>query len=151
MVNKELIDKLKNWQANPPNPDEVDESFGLEFLTTLFTLFKELSEEDEDLKDEVEDADICMQFIMTNESQEFKFWISAREGKIDFGQGDGPDVTVTMKASAEIMFGILSGQEDATSAYMSGDLMIEGNLQDAMAFGEISSIAAELIQEKMEQ
>ena len=150
MVNQDLITKLKGWQENPPSPDDVDEKFGEEFLTTLFTLFKELAEEDEDLKEEVEDSDICMQFVMVWEGNEFKFWISARDEKIDFGVGDGPDVTVTMSASAENMFNMLSGQADATAMYMSGDLTIEGNLQDAMAFGEISSLAAELIQDLME-
>ena len=29
---------------------------------------------------------------------------------------------------------ILYGEFDATSAYMAGDIMAEGNLQDAMAF-----------------
>ena len=149
MVNQDLINKLKGWNENPPSPDEVDEKFGEEFLTTMFTVFKELAEEDEDLKEEVEDADICMQFVMTGD-QEFKFWISARDGKIDFGVGEGPDVTVTMSANAESMFQMLSGQADATAMYMSGDLTIEGNLQDAMAFGEISSIAAELMQDMME-
>ena len=149
MVDQSLIDKLKGWQENPPDPADVDEKFGEEFLTTLFTLFKQISEEDEDMKEEVEDSDICLQFNMDNEGQIFKFWISAR-GAIDFGIGEGPDVTVSMTASAESMFQMLSGQADATAMYMSGDLTIEGNLQDAMAFGEISSIAAELIQDMME-
>lgn len=149
MVNQALIDKLKGWQANPPSPDTVDEKFAEEFLTTLFTIFQELSQEDEDLKEEVEDSDICMQFNMDNEGNIFKFWISARDGKIDFGVGDGPDVSVSMTASAENMFQILSGQSDATAMYMSGDLTIEGNLQDAMAFGEISSLAAELMEDLM--
>ncbi|MFX1274734.1 MAG: SCP2 sterol-binding domain-containing protein [Promethearchaeota archaeon] len=149
MVDQNLIDKLKGWRDNRPDPDSVDEAFGLEFLTTLFTIFKQLSEEDEDLKEEVEDADICMQFIMTWEGKEFKFWISARDEKIDFGAGEGPDVTVTMIADAEKMFNILSGEVDSTQAYMAGDLKIEGNLQDAMAFGEIAGIAAELIEELM--
>ncbi len=148
MVDQALIDKLKGWQENPPAPEDVDEKFGEEFLTTLFTIFKEFSEEDEDMKEEVEDSDICLQFTMTNEGQDFKFWISAR-GKIDFGIGDGPDVTVSMTASAENMFQMLSGQGDATAMYMSGDLTIEGNLQDAMAFGEISSMAAEAIEDLM--
>ncbi|MFX1274735.1 MAG: SCP2 sterol-binding domain-containing protein [Promethearchaeota archaeon] len=150
MVNQNLIDKLKGWRENPPDRESVDEKFGEEFLNTLFSIFKQLSEEDEDLKEAVEDANICMQFVMIWESKEFKFWISAREGKIDFGVGEGLDVTVTMKATAEKMFTILTGEAEATSAYMSGELTIEGNLQDAMAFGEISSVAADLIEELMD-
>ena len=102
---------------------------------------------DEDLKEEVEDAELCMQFVMTWEGKDFKFWISARDGKMEFGAGEGPDVSVTLKATAPTMFSMLSGEADSTSLYMSGDLTIEGNLQDAMAFGEISNIAADLIEE----
>ena len=150
MVDQNLIEKLKGWRDNPPDQDSLDEKFGEEYLNTLFTIFKQLSEEDEDLKEAVEDAEICMQFVMTWGEKEFKFWISARDAKIDFGAGEGPDVTVTMRAEADKMFSILSGASDATAMYMSGDLTIEGNLQDAMAFGEISSIAAELIEELMD-
>ena len=150
MVNQELINKLKAWQEDPPTAETADEKFGIEFLTTLFTLFKELSEEDDDLKEEVEDSDICLQFIMMYKDQEFKFWISARDGKIDFGIGAGPEVTVTMKAESENMFKLLSGQGDGTSMYMAGDLSIEGNLQDAMSFNGIASIAADLIREAMD-
>ena len=147
MADQELVNKLKGWKENPPNPEDVDEKFGVEFLTTLFTLFQQLSLEDEDLKDEVEDNDLTMQFIMKSDVKDSKFWISTSDEKISFGLGEGSDVTVTMIASAENMFKILSGNMESTSAYISGDLTIEGSLQDAMAFGEIASIAAELIEE----
>ena len=147
MVDQNLIDKLKGWRENPPDEDSIDEKFGEEFINTLFGIFKQLAEEDDDLKEEVEDAELCMQFVMTWEDKDFKFWISAREGKMDFGAGEGPDVTVTLKAAADKMFSMLSGEAESTALYMSGDLTIEGNLQDAMAFGEISSLAAELIEE----
>jgi hypothetical protein len=49
------------------------------------------------------------------------------------------------------MTGILSQEIDPTSAYMGGDLQIEGNLQDAVAFGEISELARDYIEEMMEE
>ena len=149
MVNQDLVNKLKGWAENPPTPENVDANFGVEYFTTLFSIFKELSLEDEDLREEVEDADFCMQYVMTNEGQEFKFWIACRDEKLDFGMGEGTDVSVTMTASAENIFAMFSGQADSTALYMSGDLTIDGNLQDAMAFGEIASIAAELLEDLM--
>jgi len=98
------------------------------------------------LKEEVEDADLCMQFVITDKDE--KFWIAARDGAISYGKDEGPDVTVTMKAAFETMSGILSQEVDATSAYMSGDLVIEGNLQDAMQFGEIAGLAGEIMADK---
>jgi len=147
MVDQNLVDKLKGWRDNPPDESSIDEKFAEDYLNTLFTLIKQLSEEDEDLKDELEDAELTMQFVMTWEGDEFKFWISARDGKMDFGVGEGSDVTVTLKAAADTMFSMLTGQADSTALYMSGELTIEGNLQDAMAFGEISNLATELIEE----
>ena len=140
MVDEKLIEELKALrEAGPENapPNSV---------LKIFEVFKQLAEEDEDLKEEIEDADLCMQFVITD--KDYKFWISAREGEISYGEGDGPDVSVTLKAAYSIMSGMLSQEVDATSAYMAGDLTIEGNLQDAMAFGEIASLAGEIMEDK---
>ncbi|MFX1489363.1 MAG: SCP2 sterol-binding domain-containing protein [Promethearchaeota archaeon] len=55
-----------------------------------------------------------------------------------------------MKATQTTFAGITSGEVDGTSAYMSGDLVIEGNLQDAIAYGEIQGLAMELGEEYFE-
>lgn len=41
---------------------------------------------------------------------------------------------------------MMQGDINSTSAYMAGDLKIEGNLQDSMAYGEFLSIAMEIAQ-----
>ena len=140
MVDEKLLEELKAIReagAENAPPDTIFK---------IFEVFKQLAQEDEDLKEEVEDADLCMQFVITDKDN--KFWIAARDGEISYGEGDGPDVTVTMKAAFETMGGILSQSVDATSAYMAVDLVIEGNLQDAMAFGEIASLAGEIMEDK---
>ena len=140
MVDEKLIEELKAIREAGPENAPPDAIF------KIFEVFKQLAAEDEDLKEEVEDADLCMQFVITDRDN--KFWIAARDGVISYGDGDGPDVSVTMKAAFETMSGILSQEVDATSAYMSGDLVIEGNLQDAMAFGEIASLAGEIMEDR---
>jgi putative sterol carrier protein len=142
MVDEALIEKLKKLRESADAADKK------EAVATLFEVFKQAAQEDEDLKEEVEDADLCMQFRISDSGD--AFWISARDGEINFGEGDGPDVTVTMSATQETMTGILSREVDATSAYMGGDLQIEGSLQDAMAFGEIAELAAEFLEDLME-
>ena len=144
MVDQALLDKLKDMRENP-------EAAGNEAALILFEVFKQLAEEDEDLKEEVEDAELCMQFIMMEGEQEgYKYWVSIRDGKLEAGEGDGPDVSVTLKASREVLAGMASREIDSTAAYMAGDLVIEGSLQDAMAFNEISSLAGDLIEELIE-
>jgi len=142
MVDEALIEKLKKLRASTDTADKK------EAVSTLFEVFKQAAQEDEDLKEEVEDADLCMQFKITDSGD--AFWIAARDGEISYGEGEGPDVTVTMAATQEVMTGILSREVDATSAYMGGDLQIEGSLQDAMAFGEIAELAAEFLEEYLE-
>lgn len=143
MVDKALIEKLKKLRESTEVADKK------EAIQTLFEVFKQAAKEDEDLKDEVEDSDLCMQFKILNSDE--AFWIAARDGEITYGEGEGSDVTVTMSADQETMTGILSQEIDPTSAYMGGDLQIEGNLQDAMAFGEISELARDYIEEMMEE
>jgi len=140
MVDKELIAEIKAMRES--GSDDTAS------ILKIFEMFKQLADEDEDLKEEVEDAEIAMQFNITD--VEYKFWLVAK-GSIAYGEGDCPeDPTVSFSANKETIAGMFSGQVDATAAYMSGDLVIEGNLQDAMAFGEISSLAMEAAEEYFE-
>jgi putative sterol carrier protein len=145
MVDKALIEKLRGLREK----GAADPSAAREAISTLFEVLKQIAAEDEELKEELEDMDLCMQFEITD--GDAKFWVSMRDNKIDYGEGVGPDVTVTLKASQEVMAGILSQQMDATSAYMSGDLVIEGQLQDAMQFSEITGLAGEIIIDMMDE
>jgi putative sterol carrier protein len=74
---------------------------------------------------------------------DYKYWVKMGDGTVDYGEGDGDDPSVTMSATGAIWAGLSSGEIDGTSAYMSGDLVIDGNLQDAIAFSEIQIIAME--------
>ena len=143
MVDQALIDKVKEMRVYP-------ESAGNEAALIIFQVFKQLSEEDEDLKEEIEDVELCTQFIlMEGEKEGFKYWVSVRDGKLDFGEGEGSDVTVTLKSTNNVLGGILSRKIDPESAYMAGDIVIEGRLQDALAFSEISSLAGDILSEML--
>ncbi len=137
MVDQALIDEIKKMREAG--------SAEKESILKIFEMFKQLSEEDEDLKEEVEDAEIAMQFTITD--IDYKFFLIAK-GSIAYGEGDcTEEPTVSFSANQETITGMFSGAVDATAAYMSGDLVIEGNLQDAMAFGEITSLAMEAAEE----
>ncbi len=114
-------------------------------ILKLMELLKQVSAEDEELKEELEDMDkIVGQMVITD--KDFKYWLSSGEGVFDYGEGETDDPTFTMKANWETMGGMMSGEVDGTAAYMSGDLVIEGNLQDTMAYGEFMRIAVEAMQ-----
>ncbi len=115
-------------------------------ILKIFELMKQASAEVDDLKEELEDID---QFVgqMVIEDKDFKWWCQIGDGKFDYGEGEGADPSFTMSANWETMSGLMSGEVDGTSAYMSGDLKIEGNLQDTMAYGEYLAFVAETLQE----
>ncbi len=122
MVDAELLKKLAEMrdkgQAEPRD------------ALTLFEVYKQIAQEDEEIKEELEDLDTIV--VQNNYSDtDFKFWIKLGEGKFEYGEGEAEEPTVTMSATAATWAGLGSGEIDSTSAYMSGDLKIEGNLQDA--------------------
>ena len=138
MVDQALIDKLKSLMDDPSSATVEDYPDLLEFL-------KQVSKENDDLKEELEDMDIVVQMVITDKDK--KFWLKAQEGSVDAGEGDVDNPSFTFSANYEVAVGMLTGEVDATSAYMAGDITVEGNLQDAMAFQEILELAMEAFED----
>lgn len=134
MVDPNLIKEMKEMkEKGASKPSDA---------LKIFEFAKQLAEENEDLKEELEDIDtMVVQLVVTD--IDYKYWVKMGDGTIDYGEGEGDDPSVTMSATGATWAGLSSGEIDSTSAYMSGDLVIDGNLQDAIAFGEIQSIAGE--------
>ena len=142
MVDESLLKDLKAAQdagASAASPDDMLKTFGF---------IKQISTENEDLKEELEDMDIAIQMVITDADK--KYWLSVKEGALDFGEGDVENPSFTMSSTLEVGAGILMGEVDATSAYMAGDITVEGNLQDAMAFQEIIELALEAYEDLIE-
>ncbi len=135
MVDENIIKELKELrEKGPSQPSDALKTY--EFV-------KQLAEENEELKEELEDIDLMVvQLVITD--VDYKYWVKIGEGKLDYGEGEGEDPSVTMSATGATWTGLTSGEIDSTSAYMSGDLVIEGNLQDAIAYGEVLGLAQEL-------
>ncbi|MHA2394595.1 MAG: SCP2 sterol-binding domain-containing protein [Promethearchaeota archaeon] len=141
MVDANLIKELKEMRDKGPGaPSDA---------LKMFEFIKQLAAENEELKEELEDIDtVVAQMEVTD--VDYKYWVKFGEGAADYGEGDSDEATVTMKAVTATWTGLSSGEIDSTSAYMSGDLVIEGNLQDAIAYGEILGLAMELGAELLE-
>ena len=117
-------------------------------ILKVFEFFKAVSKENEDLAEELEDMDIVVQMVISDKGE--KFWIKANEGNIVYGSGDVDNPSFTFSATMGVGAGMLFGEVDATSAYMAGDITVEGNLQDAMAFQEIIELAMEAFEDLVE-
>jgi len=142
MVDESLLKDLKAAQ------DAGASAASVEDMMKVFDFIKQVSTENEDLKEELEDMDIAIQMVITDADK--KFWLSVKEGDLDFGDGNVDNPSFTMSSNLEVGAGILMGEVDATSAYMAGDITVEGNLQDAMAFQEIIELALEAYEDLIE-
>ena len=138
MVDEALLKELKAKRDGTSEREPGD-------VFKVFEAVKQVAAEDEEIQEEMEDVDICVQF--DSKDSDMKFWVEVRNDAINYGEGDGPDVTTTFLATDETIRGLLSGEVDGTSAYMSGDLTIEGNLQDAIAFGEVLGMMREELED----
>jgi putative sterol carrier protein len=142
MVDESLLKEIKAAQdagASAATADVIGKT--LEFM-------KQISGENEDLKEELEDMEIAIQLVFTDADK--KFWLTVKEGDLDFGEGDIDNPSFTLSSTLEVGAGIVMGEVDATSAYMAGDITVEGNLQDAMAFQEIIELSLEAYEDLIE-
>ncbi|MFX0029687.1 MAG: SCP2 sterol-binding domain-containing protein [Candidatus Hermodarchaeota archaeon] len=141
MVDQDLINDLKAMrEKGPGEPSDA---------LKMFEFMKQLADENDELKEELEDIDtVVAQMEVTD--QDFIYWVKFGEGTVAYGKGASDEASVTMKAAQATWTGLSSGEIDSTSAYMSGDLVIEGNLQDAIAYGEVLGLAMELGAELLE-
>ena len=142
MVDEDLLRKIKAAQDAGASAASVDE------LKLMYEFVKQISTENEDLKEELEDMDIAISQILTDVDK--KYWLTVKEGDLQYGEGDVDNPSFTMSSTLEVGAGILMGEVDATSAYMAGDITVEGNLQDAMAFQEIIELALEAYEDLAE-
>ena len=138
MVDESLLNELKQMREKGASaPSDV---------LKLFAVAKQLSSESEDMKEEIDDMDsITVQFIMND--IDYKWWVKMGEGSFDYAEGEDPDPSVTLSSSKENIGNMFSGEADATSLYMSGELTIDGNLQDAIAFGEVLGLMQEALED----
>ncbi len=133
MVDKEAImDKIESG------------SFGIADLEDYLTLFLGVSNESEDVQEEVEGWNRKL-FIKLSDTG--NFWLQIAEGKFTSGKGDVDDGDVTLEMTGETAAGVFTGEIDATSAYMSGELKIIGPLPDAVKFRTLT----ELVREELEE
>ena len=138
MVDQALLDEVKGIQANGAK-EPAD-------AIKMFKLAQALAKESEDMKEEIEDMDeIKVGFVVTD--KDFKFGVVMGDGKFEINETSTGDAGVTLSTTMEHWSGMLSGEVDATSLYMGGDLTIEGNLQDAIAFGEVLNIMQEELED----
>jgi putative sterol carrier protein len=105
---------------------------------------EEIAKVDEDFQEDLEDLEGTIQWKIGN----IRAYQVIEDGKYSFvmdAEAEDPDVTMIIE-DIDFARQFFSGEVDGTSAYMSGDLKIEGDLQLTMSYGSL----AEYIQDYLE-
>ncbi len=141
MVDDELIKYIKE-KLNDGDPTVED-------TLKLLNVYKHISTVNEKLKEEFEDMammdmSFLGQIIISDDNK--KFWVEFKEGKVDFGEGDIEDPTLTFKTSMNVFTGILFGQIEISSAHKEGDVSFEGSGEELMDFQAITSVINDFLQ-----
>jgi putative sterol carrier protein len=124
--------------------DKIDEgSFGMEDLNDYFTVLTQISNNTEDIQDEVEGFDRTFLFKIAGRPVA---WLSIKDKRFEMGSDDIKGADITLDMSEEVAIGMFSGQVDPTAAYMSGDLRVDGVINDAIVLRNILN----LVHEEME-
>lgn len=124
-----------------------DGSMSVDDIPEYFQIIKEVATESEEIQEETEDWDVVIQFDVLEKLQA---WISCKEGSFEIGMGKHDDPSVTLTMNDETAVGLFSGEVDGTSAYMAGNLSIDGPLPEAIKFNTISEIIREEIEEMLD-
>jgi len=139
MVNLNLLTELRNAIDNGAEFATLDD------ILNTFEFFKQIVNEDIDLKEELEDMDIRAQIIITDISEQL--WLLLKNGKLEYGKGLIERPSFTLACTKDIATGMIFGEIDLTSAYLAGDATVRGNLEDAIAYQEIIEIVMEVFED----
>ena len=110
-------------------------------LPLFLAALEEIAGTNDDLKDELEDTeDVVIQFNVPDVIQAY---IEIKGGKLTAAEGTKDDADVTLEMTEEVGKNLFTGETDAASAYMAGDLKIIGEMAKAMKLRSLIEIAGE--------
>ena len=111
-------------------------------MPTFFEGMAELIENSEEAKEELEDMD-DMKMQMSVPDLDVHMFMVIEEGKFKAGTGkvDEPDLLITINKNTFLQQ--MQGESDMMSAYMSGDIKLEGEIAKVMALRPLFEILAD--------
>jgi hypothetical protein len=140
MIDKSLVEEIKgrlNAGADARESDDVLKSF---------ELIKQITQEIDYLKDDVEESDYTCQIVFSDIKEEY--WITISKGTVEYNKGkfDNPSVTIT--TSKDIGLGLFLGEIDANIVSPLGKLGVGGNFTQLRLFQELYEDVIEEFQKK---
>ncbi|HME51203.1 MAG TPA: SCP2 sterol-binding domain-containing protein [Candidatus Lokiarchaeia archaeon] len=132
MDKSELADKIKKGE------------FSISDSMDFFIVLCEVANGNDEIQDEVEGWDRNLLFNITDGPQ---ITLLVQGGKFEVQEGEQGTPDVTLSMNSDVAVGVLSGETDATSAYMAGDLKVTGPLPDAIKFRTLTELMREALEE----
>jgi len=132
MDKSELNEKIKKGE------------FSISDSMDFFTVLCEIANGNDEIQDEVEGWDRNMLFDITDGP---KITLNVQGGKFQVSEGEEGTPDVTLSMNSDVAVGVLSGETDATSAYMAGDLKVQGPLPDAIKFRTLTELMREALED----
>jgi len=125
--------------------EKIDDSeFGVGDIADYLGLFVQVGNENDDVKDEVEGWNrvVVLQLVDSD-----AYWIKVVDGAFTTGTGHPEGADVVLRAKGQTIAAILCGDKDATMAYTTGALKIDGKLSDAVKMRSLIGAVREVIED----
>ena len=115
----------------------------------LFEKYKQISSENEELREEFDDMamldmDFLGQIIISDENK--KFWLKFKEGKVDYGENNVDNPSLAFTTNMDTFTGVLFGTIDISGAHEAGDISFNGGNEALMDLQAITSVLNDFLQ-----
>ncbi|MHA1380069.1 MAG: SCP2 sterol-binding domain-containing protein [Candidatus Helarchaeota archaeon] len=137
---KDFMPKMREQMANV----DLDELVPLAkvVMPTFFEGMQELIEASEEAKEELEDID-DMSMMMQVPELDVYMYMKIIDGKFSAGAEKIDDADLTITINKDTFLKQMQGEGDMMSAYMSGEIKMEGEMAKAMALRPLIEVLAD--------
>ncbi len=121
------------------------QQFGFDELGDALQLLCELGNTEDDMKDEYEDFTKSYYFKVSDKPENDHMWLSVEKGKFTCGKGKPAKIDLTFTMTAALAADMISGKVNSNSAFLSGNLKLEGSVKDGAKFQGMQAIMRDLL------
>ena len=130
------IEALKEkWM---PKLEAQDLKFGE--LKEVLELMVGVANENEDFADEYGSFTKTYQFNVSDKPEAEWMWMKVEAGKFSAGMGKLPKYDLQFSMNSQCAADMISGKLDSNSAFIKGDLKIDGQIKDGVKFQGIMAL-----------
>ena len=126
-------------------PKFQSKDFKFEDLGEALELMCALGNTEDDFKDEYEDFTKTYLFAVTDRPEKNWMWLKVEKGKFSFGKGKIDKKDLTFSMTAQLAADMISGKVNSNSAFLSGQLKIDGAVKDGAKFQGMQAIMRDLL------